>query len=237
MEIQKLESGDIVMCTVEKILGTTILVNIDGIGEGSIILSEIAPGRIRNLRDYVVPKKRIACKVLRVSGDRIELSLRRVTPKEQKEVKDVYEQEKSCRSVLKSVLGEESDSIIKEIQKKETLLEFCERAKENLAELEKFAGKERAKKIQDILKIQKKKKIVIKKEFSLTSKASNGIELIKKILERAQGLNMKYLSAGKYTIKTESVDPRKSESDIRELLDDIEAQAKIHHLSFSIKEK
>ena len=77
-----LDVGEIVMCTVDRIVGTIVFVKIDGNGEGSIILSEIAPGRIRNLRDYVVPKKRIVCKILRISGDRIDLSLRRVTQKE-----------------------------------------------------------------------------------------------------------------------------------------------------------
>jgi len=81
-----LEVGDIVMCTVDRIVGTIVFVKIDENGEGSIILSEIAPGRIRNLREYVVPKKRIACKILRILGNRIDLSLRRVTQKEQKEI-------------------------------------------------------------------------------------------------------------------------------------------------------
>jgi translation initiation factor 2 alpha subunit (eIF-2alpha) len=81
-----LETGDVVLCTVDRIVGTTVFVHIEGNGEGSIILSEIAPGRIRNIRDYVVPKKKIICKVLRISGDRIELSLRRVTLKEQKDI-------------------------------------------------------------------------------------------------------------------------------------------------------
>ena len=81
----ELEQGDVVLCTVEKINGTIVFVNIDDLNkQGSIILSEIAPGRIRNLRDYVVPKKKIVCKVLRETdrGD-LHLSLRRVTQKEQ----------------------------------------------------------------------------------------------------------------------------------------------------------
>jgi len=62
-----LEEGDLVLCTVEKIVGTIVFVNIDGEKkQGSIVLSEIAPGRIRNLRDYVVPKKKIVCKILRI---------------------------------------------------------------------------------------------------------------------------------------------------------------------------
>jgi len=65
MENIGLEVGDVVMCTVEKIAGTVVFVKIDENGEGSIVLSEIAPGRIRNLRDYVIPKKRIICKCIR----------------------------------------------------------------------------------------------------------------------------------------------------------------------------
>ena len=77
-----LEAGDVVLCTVDRIVGTTVFVNIEGDGEGSIVFSEIAPGRIRNIRDYVVPKKKIVCKVLRISGNRMDLSFRRVTLKE-----------------------------------------------------------------------------------------------------------------------------------------------------------
>jgi translation initiation factor 2 alpha subunit (eIF-2alpha) len=55
----ELEVGDVVLCTVDRTAGTVVFVKIDGYGEGSIITSEIAPGRIRNLREYVVPKKKI----------------------------------------------------------------------------------------------------------------------------------------------------------------------------------
>ncbi len=82
------------MCTVDKIAGTVVFVTIDGNGQGSIVLSEIAPGRIRNLRNYVVPKKRIICKVLKISRDYVALSLRRVTQKERKELLNQYKQEK-----------------------------------------------------------------------------------------------------------------------------------------------
>ena len=81
-----LEEGEIVLCTVDRIDGTNVFVSIEGDGEGIIQTSEIAAGRIRNLRDYVVPKKKIVCKILKISGNRVELSLRRVNQKEQKEI-------------------------------------------------------------------------------------------------------------------------------------------------------
>src|SRR3989344_8055808 len=116
-----LEVGDLVLCTVDRIVGTVVFVKTDGYGEGSIIVSEIAPGRIRNLRDYVVPKKKIVCKVLRISGDRLDLSLRRVSLKEQKEVIEANNKEKSYVSILKSILGAKADEIISKITKEEKL--------------------------------------------------------------------------------------------------------------------
>ena len=74
--IENLDEGEIVLCTVDKIVGTTVFVKIYDEVDGTIVTSEIAPGRIRNLRNYVVPGKRIVCKILRISGNRVNLSLR-----------------------------------------------------------------------------------------------------------------------------------------------------------------
>jgi len=147
----QLEVGDIVICTVERVEKTIVFVRIDKTGEqASIIISEIAPGRIRNIRDYVVPKKKIICKVLRVSGNRIDLSLRRITPKEQKQVREKLKQEKSYKSILKTVLGDKTDKIIQEISKQETIYDFLEEAKQDAKKLEKLVGKIASKKILEI---------------------------------------------------------------------------------------
>ncbi|MBU0894064.1 MAG: hypothetical protein KKF48_04190 [Nanoarchaeota archaeon] len=236
----ELEVGAIVLCTVERIAGTVVFVKIHQPGkdlEGSIILSEVAPGRIRNLRDYVVPKKRIICKVLRISGDRIDLSLRRVTQKEQKQIKEQEKSEKSYKSVLKSVLEKNAESIIEKIIKQETLYDFLEKAKESPQILEKTVGKENSKKILDILLVQKQKKCIVKKEITLTSTKSNGLKIIKEILGKIKDAKIKYLSAGKYTIKTEDNDPKKADNQLREILKEIEKKAKKKDMFFSIKER
>ena len=232
-----LEEGDVVLCTVDRIVGTVVFIKIEGDGEGSIIFSEIAPGRIRNIRDYVVPKKKIVCKILRISGVRIDLSLRRVTQKEMKEVLEASKQEQSIKSIFKGVLGNKADPIIEEISKKSALLDFCEKVKSNNSELEKLVGKDSSKKILEILQTQKRKKIEIKKEFSLTSKDPDGVEKIKKILEPVKNLEIKYISAGRYSIKAESEDIKKSDNLIREVLETLEKQAKKQGISFTLKEK
>ena len=232
-----LESGDIVLCTVDRIVGTTVFVHIEGNGEGSIVFSEVAPGRIRNIRDYVVPKKKIVCKVLRISGDRVDLSLRRVTLKEQKELKEESKQEKSFTSILKTVLKEKAEETIKKISEKESLSSFLSTARENPKELEDLVGKQDAKKIIDILKTQKKKKTIIKKEISLKSQDPNGLEMIKNIFEKINDIEIKYLSAGKYSLKKEAEDAKEADQKLREILETIEKKAKSHGMDFSIIKK
>ena len=63
--------NDVLMCTVKKVLGHSVFVTLEEYDrEGMIHISEISPGRIRNIRDYVVEGKKIVCKILRVNKDR-----------------------------------------------------------------------------------------------------------------------------------------------------------------------
>jgi translation initiation factor 2 alpha subunit (eIF-2alpha) len=233
-----LEVGDLVLCTVERIERTVVLVKVDGNGDGSIITSEIAPGRIRNIRNYVVPKKQIVCKVLRISqSGNIELSLRRVTPKERKEIIEKYKQEKSYVKMIKSVLKEKAEKTINEISKNEGVVDFFDEVKENPKKLEKVFGKKDGKKIFEILSSQKQKIAVIKKEISLKSFSSNGLEVIKNIFENIKEAEIKYISAGRYMIKTESEGFKKTDKKLKEIINEIEKRAKKLGAEFSISEK
>ena len=233
----ELEEGDIVLCTVDRIVGTIVFVHIEGNGEGSIVVSEIAPGRIRNLRDYVVPKKKIVCKVLRISGGNIDLSLRRVTLKEKKEILEKAKQEKSYESILKSVLKENADKAIKEILNEDSLFSFLEESKENPKKLEKLVGKNDSEKILEILKTQKSKKTIIKKEFFLTTTEPEGLEKIKDILKKIKDVDTRYISAGKYSIKTESENAKEADNKLKKIISDIEKEAKQKNISFSMNLK
>ena len=85
----ELREDDVVMCTVKEIEGTTVFLEIEGNGTGTMVMSEVAAGRIRNLREYVFPKKKVVCKVFKIAnGGHIELSLRRVTGKEREEAQE-----------------------------------------------------------------------------------------------------------------------------------------------------
>lgn len=235
----ELEHGDLVLCTVERIEGTIVFVKISRQGEeldGSIVISEIAPGRIRNLRDYVVPKKKIVCKVLRISGNgNIELSLRRVTAKEQKEVLEQIRQEKSYSGILRNILGGKFSEAVKKVTSEESLYDFINEAKENPEKLERLVGKSDSAKILEAVKTEKGKKVVLKKEFFLKSSQPNGLELIKTILGNIKNAEVVYISAGKYFLKTESDDIKKTDNALKSVLSEIEIFAKKNKMEFSTK--
>jgi len=234
----KIEQGDIILCTVDRIIGTNVFVKIDKTDkEGTITLSEIAPGRIRNLRDYVVPKKKIVCKVLKSEGEQIILSLRRVSQKEEKEVKEKYNVENSYKNILRTILKEEFEEAVKKIEIEGDVYDFLEQAKKEQKILEKIVGKENSKKILDILNNQKKKKIFLKKEINLSSENPNGIVLIKEILGKIKNAEIKYLCAGKYSINVEDTDMKNAGSRIKEIISEIEKEAKKKNLKFETKEK
>ena len=233
-----LEVGDLVLCTVDRIAGTVVFVKIEDDREGNIVTSEIAPGRIRNLRDYVVPKKKIVCKVLRIDNyGNTNLSLRRVSAKERKEVLEKYSEELSSISILKSILKDKADKIIEIIKKDSKVLEFLQEAKENPKLLDKLFNKEEAEKLTKIIQTQKQKKAIVKKEFLLKSKAPNGLSLIKELLENVKEVEIKYLSAGRYIIKAEATDLKSADQRIHNILLDVEKKSKKLNMDFSVKEK
>ncbi len=228
---KELEEGQVVLCTVTKIVGTTVFVNIDDYGkEGTIITSEVAPGRIRNLRDYVVPNKKIVCRVLRVEKGHIDLSLRRVTVKEKKEVLENYKREKNLEATLKTIL-KNTEKVIAEIKKKYNLVEFFEQAKENPKLLKNLMEKNEAEKLLKILKEKKEREASVKKEFSLSCQAEDGIKRIKRILPP----NTIYLAAGKFLLTEKGKDYKEANIKLNQLFEEIEKKAKEEGCVFRIE--
>ncbi len=234
-----LNEEDIVLCTVERIEGTTIFVRIEETKEqGTINTSEIAPGRIRNIRDYVSPGRKIVCKILKIEGNNIHLSLRRVTPKEKKEVLDKHEKERNALGILRSVLGERADEIAEKMKKELSLSEFLQNCKDDLKKLQEYMPKEEAEKICKIISEKKEKSVAVRHKFMLSSKKPDGILLIKSILSSCRGnCDISYIAAGKFTITIKAKDYKLANQEISNTLESIEKQAKEKKLDFKIEEK
>jgi len=104
------EENSVVLCTVKKILFHSIFAELDEYEnqEGMIHISEIAPGRIRNIRDYVIEGKKLVCQVLRVDRDRrqVDLSLRRVPLSLRNKKNEEYKQEMKSEKLLEYIAKE-----------------------------------------------------------------------------------------------------------------------------------
>lgn len=234
--MKQLEEGDMVLCTVTQIVKTTVFVKIDENGEGTIITSEIAPGRIRNIRDYVAVGRKIVCKILKIEGNNINLSLRRVTGKERQEVLEKYERERNSMSILKTVLQDKAPETAEKIKKTGLLQDFLNNCKTNPEELEKYMNKPEAARICEILQEKRDKKVEVKREFFIASKSSEGIKIIKSILSSCAGnCSILYLGSGKFVIKIIAQDYKEANSQVNKALTEIEAQAKSKKLEFYVK--
>ena len=115
------EESEIVVCTIKKILPNSVFVDLDEYEnkEGLIHISEISPGRIRNIRDFVKEGKKIVCKILSVNKEKnhIDLSLRRVNQAQRINKNNEYKQEQKSEKILE-VVGKQNNIDIKEIYSK-----------------------------------------------------------------------------------------------------------------------
>ncbi len=232
-----LKEEDIILCTVEKIEGTLVFVNLPENKRGTIITSEIAPGRIRNLREYVVPKKKIVCKVLRIIGDHIDLSLRRVSSKEKKEVMAKYKQEQTAKSAIHQILKEKANDAEEKILKEfKSLYEFLLEAKENPTLIEKYIPKEYHEQIKKITE-KKRRDIEIRKIIKLKCLEDDGVIRIKKIFDiKEKNINVCYISAGKFQINLKAENYKKANKLMNVLTEKIEKSAKENKCDFEISE-
>ncbi|MDP3026398.1 MAG: hypothetical protein Q8N63_01730 [Nanoarchaeota archaeon] len=237
--MEELEEGQIVLCTVDKIVGTTVFVKIGKNEEGTVTTSEIAPGRIRNLRDYVVPGKKIVCKILSIRNGRLQLSLRRVKQNERKELLDKIQKENNYHAIIKTVLGkEEAEKIIEKINEEQNLSDFFEKLKEESGILNEYFKKEDAEKIIKIIESKKEKPKEIKNIMKLSSKSSNGINIVKGIINEAckdSKCDVSYIAAGKYILGIKGEDFKQIKTEINSVLQNIEQQAKKQDCEFELE--
>ena len=208
MQKKKLQEGDLVLCTVTKIQPPIVWVKLDKYQvEGMIHFAEIAPGRIRNIRDYVVPNKLIVCKVLRVSPH-LELSLRRVKAKERNELLEQYKKEKICLNLLNLVIKDKQR--INQIAEKWGLANFLD----NFSRLRKesLLSKAEIEELAKLIKEKCKEKVIkVEKNLHLSLLNENGVDLIKEAAKKAEKYaKLIYLGAGKYLITVETQDKKEA---------------------------
>ncbi|MEM4318268.1 MAG: hypothetical protein QW244_00385 [Candidatus Pacearchaeota archaeon] len=230
------EEDELVLCTIKEIKKPQVFVNIDTYNkEGVIQFSEIASGRIRNIRDYVVPGKKVVCKVLRVlkSGQtvHIDLSLRRVSAKEREQVMKEYAKERDSEKLLKVILKEEFDKIsAKILEKYRSYFRFLMAFLEDKQKAKEIGIKSKlVEEIENEVRRRFKEK-EIKKSYIIEASTflSEGLFLIKEFFTklRLEGAEIKYISAPSYEITIKGKDIQEINKKIEKINELISTYAK-----------
>jgi translation initiation factor 2 alpha subunit (eIF-2alpha) len=235
MSFAELKEDEVVLCTVTKIDAGGVFVNLDEHQcEGHIILAEISPGRIRNIREFVSIGKKIVCKILRKKDNGLELSLRRVSAKERNSILEHYKKERIFASIIKSVIGDKAQSIINQIKEKENISEIIESIRSNPESIKNYFEKKEFEKLKEILSQKKESEKEVQKKIVLRSDKENGISQIKEILETEEA-NISYLGSSGFLIKVKSKEYKKANSQLDKIIEAIKDKAKKAHAHLEVK--
>lgn len=229
-----IQERDVVLCTVKKIEGTTVFLEIDKTGQqASMTFSEVAPGRIRNIREFVVINKKVVCKVLRVKDNHIELSLRRVTGGEREQIMKDFKRAAAFESMIKPVLKEKAASILKKIEEKYDLIEFLDMLKEKPSAIKEFVQKSESDALEKVFAEKKEKKKEIRQKVLVKSSSPSGIDDIKHIL--SHDADIRYLGSSTFQIIIEDTDFKKANNRMESLLKEMKDRAKSRKAEFETK--
>ena len=223
---------ELVLCTVTKVLGHAIFVNLDEYDKGGLVhISEVAPGRIRNIREYVEMGKKIVCKVLRINAERghIDLSLRRVSDKEKKKKLEAIKQEQKAEKVIEMAAKQldmktnEAYELVtsKVFERYPFVHNFFKDLAEGNVEAKELIIEPLAGALQKIVVERfKPAKVSIKGTFTVKSFEPNGVEVVKATFTHAQKGNavvIVYIGGGKYKATVEAENYKDAEQTLEKV--------------------
>lgn len=231
------EESDLVLCTVTKIEHNSVFVNIHEYDrQGMIHISEIAPGRIRNIRDYVMEGKVVVCKVLNVNQERgyIDLSLRRVSEGQKRTRMDEIKQELRAEKIIEltaHVLKKDFKEIYPIVNSKIIpnyfyIYHAFEDVLNETLELNSLFDKSLADALLKTIKDKiKPKEVIVGGDLTLSVWEENGLEAVKNVLIEAEkkheNTTIRYLGGGKYRIIVKGNDFKKVEKTLKDSSDTI----------------
>ncbi|OYT32510.1 translation initiation factor IF-2 subunit alpha [Candidatus Woesearchaeota archaeon] len=247
------EEEELVLCTVTGVNPHSVFVTLDEYGgrTGMIHISEVAPGRIRNIREYVQEGKKVVCKVLQINKEKgyIDLSLRRVNKLQKRsKLNEIKEQQLSEKIIEQVAKQQKTDGkkLYKELTEKllkkyETLYAaFEDIAKGDLNPEKILEDKKTAKLLTTTIKQRvKPPEVILKGEITLSTYAPAGIQDIKETLHIAEkeGAKVRYLGAGNYDLELKSTDYKIAEKKLEKIIDKMTKFSETKKIKFKFTRK
>jgi len=220
------EENELVMCLVTNVQHHSVFCRLEEYGKsGMIHISEVSPGRIRNLKEYVEEGKVIVCKVLRISTEKghIDLSLRRVSEMQRRNKISSMKNEQKAEKIIEylaEVLKADAKKLYSEIWEKvskdyDNLSDaFNDVVDKNVTFEELGLPKQLAQKLTEaVLQRLQPKEVCIKGVLSFRTTAAEGIDDIKSAVKEAidNGAEIKYKGAGDFLLQVKARDYKAAE--------------------------
>ena len=231
------EEDELVLASVTKVNPSSVFVVLDHYQRRTALIhiSEVSPGRIRNIREYVIEGKKVVVKVLRVDKEKghIDVSLRRVTDIQRRNFSDAIKQEQRSEKLLSQFA--EQNKLSQAMIKKEVIdpihktyhyvHEFFNDVVEENAEVKEVIAETFAEKLGDFIKERiKPEEVSLKTTFFLQVYVDNGIDVIKKTLKTVEGedTTITYQGAGKYGMLIKGKEYKGVEKTLQKKLETLE---------------
>jgi translation initiation factor 2 subunit 1 len=231
------ETDSLILCTVAEIGQHGVFCALDEYGgrQALIHISEIAPGRIRNIREYVSEGKKVVCRVLAVNPEKghIDISLRRVNETQKRAKLNDIKQEQLAEKIIEHVARQRKEDPKKVYEALAAKLlpiyggiypAFADVALAGASLETHGIPKDLAAQVTEAVQQRiKPPEVEVKGELKLTSYAPNGVEIVRDALKKAEAVPgkplIRYRGAGTYHIVVKSDDYRKAERVLKEAVD------------------
>jgi len=244
--------GEIVIVSITRITPYSAMCKLDEYPgkEGMIHISEVSGKWVRDIRKFIKPNKNYVVKVMDVDEKKghIRLSLKRVARIDRTRKMQAYKREQKAEKILIKIAKKQKmtlDKVYEEVgfQLQEEFGEifnaFDLASKSQEALTSKGIKPKWAKIIHKIAKESiQRKKVKIKAELDIKSYSGDGIDQIKKLLNNLTnkyGVNIKYISAPKYSVEIVSEDPKIAKRKLKENLTAAISGLKECEVNFKIK--
>jgi translation initiation factor 2 alpha subunit (eIF-2alpha) len=240
------ELNELVICKVLKISKATTFVNLEEYNkEGILIISELSPGRIRSMNEFVQVDKMIVCKIIKVSVNlgQIHLSLRRVSQINKKKKTEEIKQLEFCEKIYLEIskkLNLTKDELFEKTY--EEIFENYEEIFECFYEImidnkkidifKSLSTNEKKEFVDSINKKIKPEKFVLKQIFKIRNLEKNGCEIVKNTIEEStkcvknSEIKIIYLASGTYEFTIFEKDKKLTEDNLKLFKSNLETNSK-----------
>jgi len=228
------ERDELVICRITKLHPNSAfarLVEYDR--TGMIHVSEVAKRWVRDIREFVKENQYVVCRVMKVEGDHIFLSIKRVYREQANSRLNEFKRERKAEKLL-GLAGKE---LGKDLEQSYDEVGYL--LQDNFGSLSKAFGfalkdpqllkskgipEEWVKVLSDIAsKSYVEKDYEVRASMKLISYEPDGVEVLKGILSKAEqaGLDVKYISAPKYMLSARGKKHKELKAKVSKVAEDI----------------